>query len=1813
MNNWRLRQALYRLLAIVVCLSLVAQASPLMAMSYEPATRRQAAPRAGLPAPPAASSAVAPPAVPAPRPTPAPQITPVSPAVSPLPGLAPGQKQQAKPLAGQPPPGFPLGEITLIPDWNLVSLPTRPPDTDPAAVLAPIAGDYNVVFAYDGCNPADPWQVYDPAAPPVTNNLAAIDHKIGLWLQATTATTLPLAGSVPPTTTIELCTGWNLIGMPTEQPRPVRNALFSIEGQYSLVFGYNPADAADPWEIYDVSAPGWANDLQVMQPGRGYWVLATENTTLTFANVGEPPAVEITSPEETTITLTSITFITDVVGTASSTILQSWTLAYRPQGEEAWTAFATGTTPVVDGVLGQFDPTLLRNGLYEIELTATDYEGRSSAVAVRVLVDNELKLGTFSLTFIDLEIPAAGIPIQVRRTYDSRDRGNQGDFGHGWTLSLSDVSLQETKVPGEAWEGINSGGPFPSYCIFPTQAHNVTITLPDDTVYSFRAKVTPECQPLVPQQVAIVSYEPLPGTFGALMPLDAATRVNVIGSFPGSIQLWEEGFNGLYDPNLYQLTTQVGVVLVVSQEEGLQSVTDPSGNTLTFDDNGITHSNGVGITFQRDDQNRITQITDPLANVLAYSYDGNGDLALVTDQADKTTAYTYTADHYLTDIIDARGVTFVRNEYDENGRLVRFIDGEGNATTFSYSVTSGASQQIITDRLGNPTIQEFDGQGNLVREIDALGHETTYTYDAAGNQLTKTDPLGHTETRAFDERGNVLSVTDPLGNTTAWTYGDRNQVLTQTDANGNTTTFEYSAQGNPLTATDALSHTTTFAYDAQGNLAAITDSAGNTQTMVYNARGDLIQYTDSAGNEMTFTYDANGNELTSTMTRTDANGDLVTMVTQRTYDELNRTLSEEDPLGNVFSLEYNDIGALAALVDKTNSRIEYEYDLRGNRTRTIYPDGSQEIVTYNAEGNILSLIDRAGRTTTYEYDPLNRPTRAIYADGSSTQIEYDAAGRKTAEIDENSHRTTFAYDAAGRQIRVVDALGNVTRFGYDAVGNQITVTNALSQTTTFVYDARYRLIQTNYPDGSNSGLVYDSPGNVIEEIDQAGLSTFYEYDALGRVTRILDALDGETSYSYDEVGNLLSQTDANGHITRWTYNDLGQQISRILSSGLTETFTYDGNGNLLSHTDFNGVTITYDYDSMGRVITKTVPGGQVITYDHTLLGQLSAVSNGSSTVTYTYDLRDRLTGIAYPDGAAISYGYDAAGNRTSLTTPSGTTLYTYDALHRLATVTDAAGGITTYTYDPVGNQIGLTQANGASVIQTFDLLNRITRVEHRHPDMSLLASYDYTLDAVGNRLQEVDHNGRIVDYTYDDLYRLVEEEITDSALGNALIEYTYDAAGNRLSQTENGNLTSYTYDVNDRLLQAGDTIYSYDNNGNTLGALGITTTVTFEYDAENRMTLVTNDQGTASFAYDAGGVRVQVTENGVVTDYLIDPNQSYEQVIEERDGTGNLLVRYEYGNDLLSQAQGGNSTYYHYDALGSTRLLSDDSGSIANAYTYAAYGRLLNATGTTANNYLFTGEQYDAFTGLYYLRTRYYQPDLGRFLTMDGFAGDPFTPQSLHKYGYAHNNPVNFTDPSGQFVAAISLAVTALVNGVVRSGQYINYTAIFLMLLRQALIIAGAAVGACVAVAALTTFIALPGGLCSVTLLPTFVPGYDMPFITAHNINAISSHRPWGGLNRIYPKHSRTWIHSVPPCNQNKGLARITLLSCDEYPFASTAQGGQKSVPTPSLALVPLPEQWIQGGRLEAFYAMCKITPNVPIKNHFAVAPNPFVISQHRC
>ncbi|MFZ6736074.1 RHS repeat-associated core domain-containing protein, partial [Undibacterium sp. Ji42W] len=1139
----------------------------------------------------------------------------------------------------------------------------------------------------------------------------------------------------------------------------------------------------------------------------------------------------------------------------------------------------------------------------------------------------------------------------------------------------------------------------------------------------------------------------------------------------------------------YKLTTEDNYEYYLTDGIGITSIKDPNGNTLTYSDSGVTHSNGTAATFTRDASHRITAITDPAGKQLRYAYNATGDLISVTDRNGAVSKMTYDANHSLISYTDPNGKLAARFEYDQSGRLIASYDANGKAVQMQHDIDN--NQQTVTDRRGNKTTYTYDSNGNVTKVVNALNQVTTYTYDANGNQATVTDPMGNVTKSSYDPvTYKQLSETDPLGNEKSWEYDKdtRTQLKSNTDAKGNVTSYSYFEKGTRVD--QPLNNYAHIGSDDIGNTSSFT--LNNQLTRYQNdAKGNRISETDAAGKVTTYAYDDNGKEISQSWIAVIIVNGVPTqkkVSVTRTLDAEGRVISETDALGAISKTEYTAGGQVSATTDQQGRRTSYSYDDTGKLTTTTYPDSKTTTTAYDAGGNKVTETDRQGRSIRYEYDALNRLIRTTAADGTSTSTAYDDAGRVASTTDAQSNTTTNGYDVAGRLISLTNAKGKQTKFEYDAIGNQTKIIDATNKVTQFEYDALNRLVKTTYPDNSTSNTVWNTTGTKHSETDQAGNTTAYNYDPVGRlnqVTQINAATQQQTVYGYDVNGNKTSQTDAEGHITSWTYDANSRVTSRTLPAGQTESFVYDVAGNLTQKTDFAGKVTSYVYDVLGQVLQTNYPDGSSVSSAYAAAGQVtsSTVSGGNNSngrqngqTSYTYDANDRLTKQVKPDGSFLSYAYDTNGNISQRSTATGTVSYGYDKNQRLVNVTNGGtNNSTTYTWDDAGRLATTTTPDGVIANYSYDPNGRLLQLLHVK-DSSVVAGSRYVLAVNGQRtkVEEFDslstqanqiaaNPARTTSYQYDGVNRLTQELVKDRS--NTTVrttDYQYDKVGNRRQKTEttaSGTATiTYAYDANDRLAQETKitgannvvTTYTWDDKGNlSTKTTGGQVTV-YGWNADNRLVEVKqgNSQATAItiaiYSYDAYGNRVQKIEPGQntspdkVTNYLVDDTFEYAQTVQETtsQGAATESIGYVWGNGLIQQSRSGQLSYYHADALGSAKVLTDSSGNVTDAYQYDAFGEVTNRSGATANNYRYTGEYFDDSISLQYNRARWYSANVGRFVSVDSFSGNLTEPSSLNKYLYASSNPINYRDPSG-LVNLTELSVGQVVQGILSGSQRI--------------------------------------------------------------------------------------------------------------------------------------------------------------------------------
>lgn len=962
-----------------------------------------------------------------------------------------------------------------------------------------------------------------------------------------------------------------------------------------------------------------------------------------------------------------------------------------------------------------------------------------------------------------------------------------------------------------------------------------------------------------------------------------------------------------------------------------------------------------------------------------------------------------------------------QNDWDK-GRVKEAIYYDNSSPAKKYS---RAVNEYALDNVSNPTKPYINPQVAETKEdyngsdIVQKTKKTEYQYDQYGN-VALTKSLGDTSISG-DEKSAVSSYAYNLDK---WLV---NRVKTslikdQNDIQKAKTDYYYDYQsdlnaspiyGNLTKKVSWLSSETSpayqYSYDFNGNLVESIDPKGNLTETFYDTTYNIFPSQKIYSNLMDekFTYDpATGNLLTAT--------DFNNQISSNVYDALGQLIEVYKPGGqaNYASIKYSYSWTQAPVLVKQMSRIEQwasppqwplshytYYDGFGRvietKDFTLAVDNPNNLAVINATSyNQQGLAEKTWRPyfsannqandtyvvpdptkpqTTYEYDALQRPTKITNPDGCYKANSYN--GWTTTAYDENNHRKDLTYDAYGHLIQVKE---------YD---------NSPIYTT---------------------GYQYDTLGNLVNITDNQGNQTTYAYDTLGRKLSQNDPDMGLWRYTYDANGNLMTQKDARSKVTTYSYDPLNRLIAKKYSDGFTEKRLYDetasnyAKGRLSSVIDRVGTTRFY-YDVRGREV-KTE----------------KIIDRAAYVFTREYDNADRLYLYTLPDGTMF--------------------YYTYNWQNMVASV---SGGISEIKTNALGQTTEIRFSNWQRSKYTYDPLTaRISRFEVKNENNPAYYTANYSFDSEGNlaSLQETGDNS--FSFSYDNLDRLTQ------ANGGAVnYSYNYNSIGNILSNEG----TNYYYGTKPHAVINTSKGFSaqYDANGNMVNR----NSEQMVYDDDNQITNWKSADGLTQvqYKYNYSGQRVKkdssqqyyeepipviagseggVTQtaikldtsfrtsyNFVQTSPLITSSPNLKTVkhknlyvsddYEIRDG---MVTKYIILNgQKLVSITGSQKKYYHLDYLGSTKLVTDSVGQTLEKIYFKPFGATKQDTSSSITPYKYTGKELDSENNLYYYGARYYDANLGRFITADSIIPSFGNPQSLNRYSYVVNNPYKYVDPSGHF------------------------------------------------------------------------------------------------------------------------------------------------------------------------------------------------------
>jgi len=903
----------------------------------------------------------------------------------------------------------------------------------------------------------------------------------------------------------------------------------------------------------------------------------------------------------------------------------------------------------------------------------------------------------------------------------------------------------------------------------------------------------------------------------------------------------------------------------------------------------------------------------------------------------------------------------------------------------------------------------YTGPGGLTGGFDLVSGSTTAYVSPPGLKVdlvktstgwTLTDHNSQ-EKLKFDSTGALASREDRNGNTTtvSQTYAPSFPSLTiatpvgateaRTARVATTSTKTTITQGN-----SGILRTVTF-NKTYNNASSFVDALGRTTSFTYDSAGLLTQIAAPGGVTTQIGYDASKRVTSVTQVET-ATGGPGSSVTRLAYPSSTSTLLA-DP-------NTSQSSAVSAVPHTT-----YTLDSTQRVTNVVDAAGRTQSRTYTPNFDTASSTSGTGSgasTTTNTFGANNgeSPTKIASPAGASNSVSYpSAAGPNqylpTGSTDDAGNASTYTYNGAGNQLTSMSAGGAEAKVTYNSDGTVATATAPANGTnsTTYSYTDK-QLIQETPPTGTSLGerdYTYDDEGRTATATNGRGITTTYTYDDLDRVTAIGFSDGTSVTYGYDSAGRNNSRVDATG-TTTYVYDQLGRLTSRQnTAGGGAISYTYDKASLLKSSTSVAGGTVNYTYDAAG------VPA------------KINYPNNGDSgeraNLILTVDDQGRRT------GSYLQSGPDLAGF-------AARQLMTYDASGRVSRVTGDSGPSSTnytrlvdisYCYTS-----GTTPAGGCTTSSTADR----SKLQWSKNNVTGVATV-YTYDTSGRLITGAVAGGTQYDYTYNnnDNRLTADSQTLTFNPGNQITTsgYTYDGAGNLTADPASAS-TSIQYSASDQLKSVvkGGTTYTYKHAGTS----------------NVELTQQTASDGVYNYAYgrdDAQGIPI-----------LESVNRTYGSYTSKAAVISDPIT----GQPVMLRTTTGMQSLYIFDGTpGSPIALINSGASQAFGYDYEPFGTPIltqdgNGNGIPQNPYTFAGSGVrDRVTGWVHYGNRYYSTKTGTFTQQDSLDA-PLDPGNANRYAYAGNDPVNFTDPTGQKLdkctkAAIEAGAAGAVGGAVVTSE----------------------------------------------------------------------------------------------------------------------------------------------------------------------------------
>jgi len=1076
--------------------------------------------------------------------------------------------------------------------------------------------------------------------------------------------------------------------------------------------------------------------------------------------------------------------------------------------------------------------------------------------------------------------------------------------------------------------------------------------------------------------------------------------------------------------------------------------------------------------YEYNKSNQKTLAVDKLGNKTQYGYDEKGNLTRIINTLGVKMELAYN-EHNQPTCIMVDGKVKVKNRYDSAKNLIETIDALGNQYRIEYQEKGRPGSFTHPD--GSSLILTYDARGNITELTDASGSVSRYLYDALNRVSKVVDGNGNETGYAYDEEDNIISVTNAKGDIRRYEYNESNKVTRIIDFDGSETRREYNVLNRPSKIIDPAGRETILSYDPMWNLARVTEPNGAKTTFIYNENNQLHRVRNANGDVIRYEYDVNGNQTKIT----DEEGNETFFV----YDAVGQLIKVKEAEGNEISYTYDAEGNVTEIMDALGNKAVLCYDENGNLIREIGPSGEQWDYSYTALGMVESITDEFGRETRYHYETGGRINEIVYPEGTKETFTYDGNRNVKTYTDKRDYTLCYSYDSLDQIIKIEgraqeeEIQGEIKEYTYDSIGNVTSMTDGVGNKTVYEYTLTGQLEWVIDALGNKTEYRYDLCDRLIE-IRQYG-----------------ETVKGEDTHGIDEDLIRAQEQNKNTeccHVTGYERDLSGQIMSIIDALGQKETYRYSKKGELLEKVDKEGYLTKYGYTTQGDVEHIQYADGREVKLSYNPLRQLQKIEDWLGTTKIKNDAVGRATNVRYPDGKEVSYTYGASGERTSITYPDGKTVhYGYDEHLRLFELKDG-DRIIAYGYDQKGNLIHKQFPNGVETSYQYNSKGQLTDLVHRDKE-GILDAYRYGYDNLGNKISiEKQRRGLTEEsgsygYGYDAIGRLTEVR-KDGILKSA---YTYDAFGNRLGKLDTGTVggeqeTTYDYNALNQLFKKvdieGEEVYTYDKRGN-LSQIVRNGQVRNEYlyGALNRLEEAINNKGEiAGYTYNGLGHRMRrqtgvmegvrsltgvpqlQTENSLYplnrlreqnfvpigkNDYTIDLTRQYHNLLQSREETDVRIQNQTYlwdGNaasvctgekQKIGEIRAAGSIsrdYYLQDELGSPIRLMDKNGALKEVYGYDEFGQdLYKREGSHLQPLGYTGYQKDSISNTYYAQAREYRPEVGRFTSEDIIRGFIIQPITLNHYVYCYNNPKKYVDNDGEFAILATIAIGAVIGGVV--------------------------------------------------------------------------------------------------------------------------------------------------------------------------------------